>query len=121
MKLSLLFASFYGMTGVILGAFGAHALKAKLSPDQLMSWETGVRYQLIHAACLLAVSLLLDKGLGLKPTVWLWGIGVVLFSGSIYLLSLGLGPKALWGPITPLGGLLLILGWGWLFFQALKL
>ena len=110
MKAALLLASAYGATGVILGAFGAHALKEKLTEYQLASWETGVRYQLIHAL-----------GLSLKPTVWLWAVGTTLFSGSIYLLSLEMGPKALWGPITPIGGLCLIFGWGWLFISAAKL
>lgn len=121
MKAVLLLASSYGATGVILGAFGAHALKEKLTPYQLASWETGVRYQLIHAVALLVIALLMEKGLSLRPTFWLWGVGVALFSGSIYLLSLEIGPKALWGPITPIGGLCLIVGWAWLFWSALKL
>jgi len=121
MKLPLLFASFYGLTGVILGAFGAHALKGRLTSDQLASWETGVRYQLVHAVALLVVAVLIDRGVGLKPTVGLMGVGTALFSGSIYLLCLDIGPKSALGPATPLGGLCLILGWGGLLIAAWRM
>jgi uncharacterized membrane protein YgdD (TMEM256/DUF423 family) len=120
MKLPLLFASLYGMTGVILGAFGAHALKDRLSPEQLVSWETGVRYQLVHAVALLVVAILMEKGLNLKPTMILFALGAALFSGSIYLLCFEVGIKGLW-VLTPLGGFCLILGWGWLFVSAVRM
>lgn len=120
MKTAMILASTYGMLSVILGAFGAHALKARLTTDQLMSWETGVRYQMYHALALLLLALLEDKGWNLKPSVICFGVGVALFSGSIYLLSLGIGPRALLGPITPIGGLLLIVGWAWLLKTALR-
>jgi len=121
MKTALLLSSLYGMTGVVLGAFGAHALKKVLDPDQLASWEVGVRYQLIHALALIGVALLMDLGLHVKPSVWLFGAGVLLFSGSIYLLSFGVGTGTPLVFLTPLGGGLLILGWGGVLVAALRL
>lgn len=118
MKLSLILASIYGLLAVIFGAFGAHALRDRLSADQLLSWETGVRYQMYHALGLLLMALLIEKGFSLKPTVICFGMGTLLFSGSIYLLSLEVGPRGLLGPITPVGGLMLIIGWGWLLKTA---
>ena len=120
MKFTLIIASLYGLLSVVLGAFGAHALKDRFSSAQLLSWETGVRYQMFHAVALILLVLLAEKGLNLKPSVWAFTLGTLLFSGSIYLLCLGLGPKALWGPVTPLGGLALIVGWGWLLVEAIR-
>ena len=104
---TLQLASALGATGVALGAFGAHALKkVLLERGTTASWATAVQYQLLHAVALLALpSLKGDHELTKK----LWVGGVVLFSGSIYGLSLG-GPRLL-GPVTPLGGLCLIGGW----------
>jgi len=118
MKTALALASIFGLLSVLLGALGAHALKKILEADALASWETGVRYQLAHALALLAVGLLMDRGLQLKPTMILFTAGTVLFSGSIYLLCLKIGPGVLLGPLTPVGGLLLMAGWGWLFYAA---
>eukprot|EP00462_Mataza_sp_D1_P021360 CAMPEP_0175141688 /NCGR_PEP_ID=MMETSP0087-20121206/12290_1 /TAXON_ID=136419 /ORGANISM="Unknown Unknown, Strain D1" /LENGTH=117 /DNA_ID=CAMNT_0016425223 /DNA_START=7 /DNA_END=360 /DNA_ORIENTATION=+ len=103
-----LLASFLGATGVTLGAFGAHALKATLTQrGTLESWKTGVLYQLLHAIALLYVDQAnLQNG---DLITKLWFVGTVLFSGSIYGLSLG-GPRVL-GPVTPLGGLCMIAGW----------
>jgi uncharacterized membrane protein YgdD (TMEM256/DUF423 family) len=120
MKLPIIIASFFGFLSVIFGAFGAHALKDKLTESQLTSWETGVRYQMYHALALILLALLIDKGWNLRPSVFAFTVGTVLFSGSIYLLSLNIGPRALLGPITPLGGLTLLFGWAWLFITALK-
>lgn len=103
-------AAVLGVLGVVFGAFGAHALRARLTPEQLGSWETAVHYQLFHAVALLALGLFgaaTGRPLGVAP--WLFAIGVVCFSGSIYGLVLG-GPRLL-GPVTPLGGLALIAGW----------
>lgn len=104
-----------GVTAIILGAFGAHALKKVLNPDQLTSFETGVRYQMYHALFLLFLSNMTWITLKEKSVVfYLAIIGVLLFSGSIYLLSTslltGLKSKIL-GPITPVGGLFLIASW----------
>jgi uncharacterized membrane protein YgdD (TMEM256/DUF423 family) len=111
-------AALLAALGVILGAFGAHAIKGMLEaagrPDDLEIWKTAVLYHLVHAA-VLAVS---GKSLGKAAVVSLW-IGVTIFSGSLYLL-VGLNIRWL-GAITPLGGLGLILGWflaAWHFRRA---
>jgi uncharacterized membrane protein YgdD (TMEM256/DUF423 family) len=94
-----------------LGAFGAHALKAHLSQDKLLVYETAVRYHFIHALGLLAIGVLLRSidGELLRWSATLLLIGIVLFSGSLYLLTFG-APRFL-GLITPIGGLALIAGW----------
>jgi len=100
-----------GGVGVILGAFGAHALRARLQPAQLETWSTAVEYHLIHAAVLVALALYARAtGAGVTTPCALLGAGILLFSGSLYLLALG-GPRWL-GPVTPLGGLCFIAGWG---------
>lgn len=116
-KIVHLFACFYGATAVILGALGAHWLKTKVDSSQLESFKTGVHYQLIHAVVLLIAGLYAEKLAGnlFNSAVISFIIGIFFFSGSIYILS----TKELWGiqnlkwlgPITPLGGLLLIIGW----------
>lgn len=126
-KLALSAGTFFGGLAVILGAFGAHALKEKLSPDQLQIFETGVRYQFYHAFALIAVSLLANK---LSPSHLnyagiLFIMGIFFFSGSIYLLAtrelLGIDSwKLVLGPITPLGGLCFVLGWLVLFIGSFK-
>jgi len=120
MKFAIALASVFGLLSVVLGALGAHALKKILDAAQLASWETGVRYQLAHALALLAVGLLLERGMNLKPTLVLFTVGTVLFSGSIYLLCLKVGPGVILGPLTPIGGLLLTAGWGWMLYAALS-
>jgi len=102
-------AALFGLTAVAAGAFGAHGLRARVSPEQVASWQTGAHYQLLHAVVLLALALhgAGGRGIGLAP--WLFAAGMTLFSGSIYALVLG-GPRWL-GPVTPLGGLLLMAGW----------
>ena len=122
----LLFGSFFCFTAVILGAFGAHALKEVLQPEQLTSFETGVRYQMFHALVLLMLAL---KGHSFhlkyeKQIVTFFGLGILLFSFSIYLLNLQhlLGLQLRWlGPITPIGGTLLIIGWALMFADATQL
>ncbi|MDA0779333.1 MAG: DUF423 domain-containing protein [Bacteroidetes bacterium] len=105
--------AFFCGTAVILGAFGAHLLEAYISGDALQSYEVGVRYQFFHGLALLFLSL--DKNPFAKRTAMLFVIGTLMFSCSIYGLSLHYSSIA-WlskvlGPITPIGGLLLILGW----------
>ncbi len=109
-------------SGVALGAFGAHALAARLEPERLETWETAVFYQLVHGLALLIVSTQqdgLDKPI---PHLRLAGgafiVGVLLFSGSLYLLCLT--RIALFGPITPVGGVSLLLGWAALFVGYLR-
>lgn len=112
------------VVAIILGAFGAHALKEVLLPDELTSFETGVRYQVYHGLALLIIGLNSNAfGFSLK---WVYNLilaGVILFSGSIYGLSLDtlIGMKfSFLGPITPIGGLLMIIGWSVLIIQITK-
>lgn len=115
-----------GAVGVLLGALGAHALKSKISAEQLVSFETGVKYQMYHAIVLLVLAILIDK-YGFKYLTWAANsitIGVVLFSVSIYFLStksiLGVENLKFLGPITPLGGLFLIAGWLFIAWAFIK-
>jgi uncharacterized membrane protein YgdD (TMEM256/DUF423 family) len=100
-----------GFVGVALGAFGAHALRAQLSADHLAAFETGVRYQLVHALALLLVGLLIGRRPARLTTVagWCFAVGIVLFSGSLYVLTLT-GMTAV-GIVTPVGGLSFLAGW----------
>ena len=103
-----------GFLGVAFGAFGAHALRARLSPEMLAAFETAVRYQMYHALAILAVGLIVVRldGWLYRTAGWLFAAGIVLFSGSLYALALT-GVTAL-GAITPIGGLLFLLGWAFL-------
>tara|TARA_R110002126_G_scaffold262248_1_gene405142 strand:- start:60 stop:446 length:387 start_codon:yes stop_codon:yes gene_type:complete len=113
-----------GMIAIILGAFGAHALKKILSADHLITFETGVRYQMYHALFLILIGTIIELTEKTKKIIYNLVIsGVVLFSGSIYLLATNeLTPfdfKSI-GFITPIGGLLLILGWGVLLMNIIN-
>jgi uncharacterized membrane protein YgdD (TMEM256/DUF423 family) len=103
---------------VAAGAFGAHALKSRLSPEMLAVFETGARYQMYHALGLLAVGALVALGRSTGPVGWLMLAGIVLFSGSLYALALT-DVRAL-GAITPLGGLCFLIAWLWLAISMLK-
>lgn len=92
--------------GVALGAFGAHGLKDRLSPYALDIYNKAVFYQMVHALALLALS---RPSACPRPTAWAFTLGIVFFSGSLYLLALT-GVKA-WGAVTPVGGLLFLVGW----------
>ena len=106
----MLAAALLGALGVILGAFGAHGLQTRLSAEQLESWDTAVRYHLLHSVALLALALFaIETGRSIQWPAWLFSLGILFFSGSIYLLVLT-GQRWL-GPVTPLGGLCLIAGW----------
>jgi len=118
------FAIFFAVTAVALGALGTHALKEVLTASQLDSFETGVRYQLFHALALLLLALNTDKfNQHMRKSLILMTAGICCFSFSIYLLSIqdviGI-PLAFLGPITPMGGLLLISAWLVLFFSIKK-
>jgi uncharacterized membrane protein YgdD (TMEM256/DUF423 family) len=106
----------FGMIAIILGAFGAHALKKVLSIDELATFETGVKYQMYHALFLLFVGMMTELSLKIKKIIYnLVVFGIVFFSGSIYLLatnSLTTFDFKITGFVTPIGGLLLILAWG---------
>jgi len=117
-------AIFFAVTAVALGALGAHALKDILSDSQLNSFETGVRYQLLHAITLLILVLNTEKfNHNLRKSLKLMTAGICFFSFSIYLLSIqDIIGISLWflGPITPIGGVLLICAWLILLFSIKK-
>lgn len=111
----------FGMLAIILGAFGAHALKKILSIEELSTFETGVKYQMYHALFLVFIGTLNELSQKTKKTIYyLVVFGVIFFSGSIYLLatnSLTSFDFKIIGFVTPIGGLLLILAWGALFLN----
>jgi uncharacterized membrane protein YgdD (TMEM256/DUF423 family) len=117
-RFHLLSGLFFGFSGVIIGAFAAHGLKPLLSLKEITNFETGVRYQFYHAFALLVLGLLEPFFSG-KERIFKWAgrffiIGIFLFSGSLYLLSSQSILHLKWfflGPITPVGGVFLILGW----------
>ena len=112
-RLALTVGSLAMFLAVALGAFGAHALKARLSPDMSAVWQTAVQYHAWHALGLLAVGLMMlhwPERWGLGPAAWLMLAGIVLFSGSLYALALT-GVRGL-GAITPIGGVAFLAGWG---------
>ncbi|WP_435524768.1 DUF423 domain-containing protein [Chryseobacterium indoltheticum] len=122
--ITLVFGAAYGMLSVILGAFGAHALKKILSVERLESFETGVRYQMYAAFFLLIAGYILKFDTSSQKWISILMIaGTMLFSFSIYMLSMqdywGMNLKFL-GPITPLGGLFMILAWLMLIFYFVK-
>jgi len=123
----LVLGALFGFIGVALGAFGLHAIRSKLPPERVATFETGVRYQLWHALALFAVVFvgslrfvsprtsneftLLEGSIQWPAWVagWLFVAGIVLFSGSLYALALT--GRRRWGAVTPLGGICLLLGW----------
>lgn len=117
-------AAFFGMSAIILGAFGAHALKKVLTVDQLVSFETGVKYQMYHALLLLFLGMNQQIPAQVKKTVFvLIVVGILFFSVSIYLLSTtaitNVNFKSI-GFVTPIGGLLLLAAWAVLMVHFLK-
>ena len=117
----LMLAAFFGFTGVTLGAFAAHGLKNRLTPEYLAIFHTGVTYQLVHTLALLGVALLATQIPG-RLITWAGAsfcIGILLFSGSLYLLTMT-GVSKL-GIITPFGGLAFLVGWFCLGLAAWRL
>jgi len=114
-------AAVAGFTAVALGAFGAHALRDSLDTQMLQVYRTASLYHLVHAAVLLAIALWLQQGRisgWLKFSAWSFCTGIVLFSGSLYLLAVT-GVSGL-GAITPLGGLAFLAGWAGIFIHAVR-
>ena len=113
----------FGLLAGILGAFGAHALKKKLSAEQLRSYETGIKYQMYHSILLLVLGF--NMGFSTGPERYMaycFVLGILFFSFSIYGLVLSDVKGKKWkflGPVTPLGGLLLVMGWGLLIYAFL--
>ena len=122
-RIFLAIAAAFGGISVILGAFASHALKDRLSERALEIWETGTKYQMYHALALILVSLLLNNLSNSSTALVISGYafiaGIILFSGSLYALSLS-GVKIL-GAITPLGGVAFITGWVCLGVAALSI
>jgi len=115
----LLLGALAGFVGVMFGAFGAHALRNRLSPEMLAVFETGVRYQMYHAFALLVVAAAAARfdGWLVRAAGWAFSAGIVLFSGSLYALALT-GVTML-GAITPIGGLAFLVGWALLIAVAI--
>jgi uncharacterized membrane protein YgdD (TMEM256/DUF423 family) len=109
---NLIIACFLGLISIVLGAFGAHALKDILSTSELSSFETGVRYQMYHAIVLLFVNIYDGFTASQKNSItYIFLLGILLFSGSIYVIHLtSITAKSIWF-VTPVGGLTLIIGW----------
>lgn len=124
-RLILRLAALLGAASVALGAFGAHGLQAIVSADRVVIFETGVRYAFYHTFALGLAGAVYEQAYmhvaRLGTAVWLWLAGVLLFSGSLFLLAfrdIAPVPVSVLGPITPVGGLLLIAGWFTLFFSV---
>ncbi|MSP62659.1 MAG: DUF423 domain-containing protein [Myxococcales bacterium] len=119
-RLFLVLGALSGFLSVAAGAFGAHALRQRLPPDLLAVFETAARYQMFHALALLAVGLLAARVPSQAATAagWLFALGTVIFSGSLYALALS-GVRVL-GAVTPLGGVALLAGWLALAWAALR-
>ena len=119
-RLAATIGALFGALGVVFGAFGAHALRARLEPRDLEIFETAVRYQMYHAFALMAAAWLLSRN---QPqagyAAWSFVIGVAIFSGSLYLM-VATGQRWL-GAITPIGGVAMIAGWCLLALAASKL
>jgi len=119
-KTFLVIGAMSGFIAVALGAFGAHALKQRLSPDLLSIFEVGVRYQMYHVFALLAVAhfMTIYPNSYMSFAGWMFTAGTIIFSGSLYILALT-AVKA-WGAVTPIGGLLLLAGWISMLIGALR-
>ena len=126
-KTLILIASVLGFLAVMMGAFGAHALKARISPESLDAYHTAVDYQFVHMLAIFAVAFLYRvyriKGLYIIGLLFL--VGTFLFSGSIYILSLkdiiGIESFGPFGLVTPLGGLFLLIAWASIFFTIIRI
>lgn len=115
----LIAAGLFGLIGVALGAFGAHALQRRVTPERLITFETGVRYLLYHAFALFAVVAIRTWGPDSAASTVAgvaFIVGVVLFSGSLFVLVLTDEPR--WGAVTPVGGLVFLVGWAALVYAA---
>jgi uncharacterized membrane protein YgdD (TMEM256/DUF423 family) len=124
-KRLIIIASVFGILAVILGAFGAHALKSLLDPAGLEVWKTAVSYHFYHTLALLFVSILpASNSKVVNMAAWFFSLGIIFFSGSLYLISakeiLNITQLSVLGPLTPIGGLFFIMGWFSLITIAVK-
>jgi uncharacterized membrane protein YgdD (TMEM256/DUF423 family) len=121
MKLFIILGAINAFLAVALGAFGAHGLEGKLEPKYLVTWKTGVTYQMFHATGLLIIAVLLGKlpaNSLLSWSGWLMFIGMILFSGSLYVLSVT--KISILGAVTPIGGVAFLAAWILLIVVAVK-
>ncbi len=124
-KRIIIIASIFGILAVILGAFGAHGLKRVITAAELDTWHTAVQYQFYHTLALLFLATFSRfRSRAINAASWFFTIGILLFSGSLYLLSakdlLNITNVGILGPITPIGGLFFILGWVSLLVATIK-
>lgn len=117
-KLFLMVGSLFCMLSVVLGAFAAHGLKSRVSEYAIGIFKTAAEYQMVHGLALIATAMLIKWGLNLNAAGWFFIAGIVLFSGSLYLLAIS--DQKWLGPITPLGGLCFIIGWIILLVQVAR-
>ncbi len=119
-KTGLLLGSFLAFLTVVLGAFGAHALKEQLTEYGKTIYEKGILYQMFHSVAIFMVAILNQnsESIDYSISIWCFAAGIILFSGSLYILAL---TQIKWlGAITPIGGLLFIIGWAIIFFKTLN-
>jgi uncharacterized membrane protein YgdD (TMEM256/DUF423 family) len=119
LKTGLLLGSFFALLTIVLGAFGAHALKDQLNEYGKTIYEKAVLYQMFHSLGILFVAILNQyiESVNFVSSIWLFSIGIVLFSGSLYILAI---TQIKWlGAITPIGGVLFIVGWALVFYKTL--
>jgi len=117
-QLWVIIGSVFAGLGVVLGAFGAHVLEGIITPERLETFETGVRYQMYHSLAILFLATLMKTYQNLTIIGWSWVIGIIIFSGSLYLLVL---TDTSWlGAITPIGGVSFIVGWLLLAYRILQ-
>jgi uncharacterized membrane protein YgdD (TMEM256/DUF423 family) len=124
-KRIIITASLFGIMAVILGAFGAHGVRERISPEEMKTWETAVQYHFYHIFALLFLSTFSRvRSRLISISYWFFTAGIVLFSGSLYLLAAksltGIAETAILGPITPIGGLCFIIGWIALLLAAIR-
>jgi uncharacterized membrane protein YgdD (TMEM256/DUF423 family) len=124
-KRIIITASLFGILAVILGAFGSHGLKDRVGPDELKTWETAVNYQFYHVFALLFLSTFSRfRSHLINISSWCFTFGIILFSGFLYILAakniLNITQTSFIGPVTPLGGLLFIIGWICLLLATIK-
>ena len=110
----------FAFAGVALGAFAAHLLKDRLTPEMFQIYEVGIRYHIYHVPAIFLVAILaaLYPNVNATPAGWLFVVGIIVFSGSLYALSLT-GVR-MFGAITPIGGLCFLAGWLWLVWIAMR-
>lgn len=120
-RTTLSIAAFLGAAAILLGAFGSHSLKEKLDPDALQSFETGVRYMMYHVLALILINNTANLSVKSKRIIsGFFIIGILCFSGSIFLLTLDIVPGSYIWFVTPLGGLFFAIGWLWAGSSFLK-